>query len=168
MDNTRTKAVKRLLDSWQRYYNITLYEDAKLPLKALCEYYESAEGYAISRKANLWKAKSEEFIFLYEMPVLTKGLLEQCLQEARSAGRKLANIGPGHMCTYITPVFVCGSCEAEALRALKKCRIHKTFLFSFHGWLEVRLAVCQTEERSVATNKAGRDMEKNLKKILFS
>lgn len=168
MDNTRRKTVKCLLDSWQRYYNITSYDNAEPPLRAICEYYEAAEGYVVSRRANLWTAKSEEFIFLYEMPILTADLFRQCLQEARTAGMKLANIGSGHMYTYITPVFVCGSCEAEALRALKKCRIHKTFLFSLHGWMDVRLAVCQTDEHSVATNKAGRCMEKNLKKILFS
>lgn len=168
MSCSREEITSRLLDSYQRYYNITIYDDAKLPLRALCEYYEAAEKYVVSRKVNLWTAKGEEFIFLYEMPVLTRELFEKHLAEAREAGMKLAHIGSGHMYTYITPVFVCDSCEPEALRMLQKCSVHKTFLFSFHGWMDVRLAVCQAADQAVATNKAGRCMEKNLKRILFS
>lgn len=168
MANTRDEVINRLLDSYRTYYNITIYDNERLPLRALCEYYEQAEGFILSRKANLWTAKSEEFIFLYEMPVLTTALFEQCLQDAQSSGMKLAHIGAGHMYTYITPVFVCSSCEPDALRALEKCSIHKTFLFSFHGWMDVRLAACLTDTQSVAVNKAGRCMEKNLKRILFS
>lgn len=157
----------RLVDSCRRNYNITIYDD-KLPLRALCEYYEQAEKYLISRKANLWTANSEEFMFIYEMPVLTLESFEACLSEARTEGMKLANICSGHMYTYITPVFVCESCESEALKALKKCSIHKTFLFSFHGWMDVRLALCQINEQSITTNKAGKCMKKHLEKILFS
>jgi len=168
MAQTLRELTNRLLDSYRRYYNITIYDDEKLPLHALCEYYEQAEKYLISRKANLWTANSEEFIFLYEVPVLTPELFRTCLEQSRTEGMKLANIGSGHMYTYVTPVFICGSCEPEALQALKKCSIHKTFLFSFHGWLDVRLAACQAADRAIITNKAGKCMKKNLEKILFS
>ena len=135
MSCSREEITSRLLDSYQRYYNITIYDDAKLPLRALCEYYEAAEKYVVSRKVNLWTAKGEEFIFLYEMPVLTRELFEKHLAEAREAGMKLAHIGSGHMYTYITPVFVCDSCEPDALT--------RPFFFPFmagwmYGWLSAR------------------------------
>lgn len=167
MVHSTAELTQKLLDSYQRYYNITLYEDG-LPLQALCEYYEQSEKYVVSRKANLWTAKGEEFIFLYEMPILTMELFQRCLDEAVTKGRAMAHIGPGHMYTYITPVFVCEKCEPDALKALKKCRIHKLFRFSLHGWLDVRLAACQVASGTIDTNRTGRDMEKQLKAILFS
>ena len=51
---TREEAVQRLLDSYRAYYNITLFEDEQKPLTALCEFFENAEKYVLTRKANLW------------------------------------------------------------------------------------------------------------------
>lgn len=167
MLDSRKEIVQKLLDSYRTYYNITLY-DEQLPLRARCEYYEHNEKYVVSRKANLWQADSEEFIYLYDVPVLTVELVEKYIAEAREAGMELAHIGKGHMATYITAVFVCDSCEPEAGKLLKKRSIHKAFRFYLHGWMEVRLAAIDIAAQSLTTNRAGRCMEKNLKKIIFS
>ena len=166
MGYTRQEVLGQLLNSYRTYYNVTIYPTEQLPLRALCEYYEQAEKYVVSRKANLWTAQSEEFIYLYEVPVLTLEIFHQCLEEARAAGMELAHIGSGHMYTYITPVFVCDSATPEAIKALKKCSIHKTFRFSLHGWMDVHLALYQADTQEITTNKAGKCMEKLLKKIL--
>ena len=51
--------------------------------------------------------------------------------------------GPGHMASYITPVFICDTCDEDARKALKKCRIYKSFHFSLHGWMDHHTAVVQ-------------------------
>lgn len=167
MSDTRTEVIERLLDSYRTYYNVSLYDEDQLPLRALCEYYEQAERYVLFRRANLWTTQSEEFIYLYEMPVLTLDLFEQCLAEAQAAGMELAHIGPGHMYTYITPIFVCDSSEPAALKALKKTSIHKTFRFSFHGWMDVNLAVYEADSKTITSNRAGKSVKKVLEKVLF-
>lgn len=168
MSFNRSEIITKLLEAYQAFYNITDESLGCQELKALCEYYEQNEGYMVTRKANLWTAKSEEFIYLFEAEHLTMELFERLFELAYGDGRQRAHIGPGHMYTYITPIFICDSADAEAIKALKKVSIHKMFLFSFHGWLDVHTALITTRTDELFTNKSGRCMEKNMKKIIFN
>lgn len=164
---TRESDVEKLLESFRAYYNINLMGASQVPLRAVCEFYEHSEKYVLSRKAELWSADCEEFIYLFETAHLTKALFEECRDFAREDGLKRAHIGPGHMYTYITPVFVCDTCDEAAKRAVKKCRIYKSFQFSLHGWMDFHAAVYEIADNSIFTNAAGRCVGKVLKKVLF-
>ena len=149
------------------YYNITDYGIEKKPLRALCEYYEHAEKYMVSKKVSLWAADSEEFIFLFDVPRLTAEIFESCKEIAYRDGMERLHIGPGHMYSYITPIIVCDTCDEEALRALKKCRIYKSFHFSLHGWMDFHTAVLEVGNNRITTNRSGKYVEEVMKKILF-
>lgn len=164
---TRETAISRLLDSYKAYYNITAYDAEKKPLTALCEFYEHSEKYVLSRKAELWSADCEEFIYLFDIEHLTKELFEKWRDFAKEDGLKRANIGPGHMYTYITPVFVCDTCDDDARRAVRKCRIYQSFQFSLHGWMDYHAAVFETSDNCIFTNRSGKCVEKVLKSVLF-
>lgn len=77
------------------------------------------------------------------------------------------NIGPGHMYSYITPIIVCDTCDEEAAKALKKCRIYKSFHFSLHGWMDFHAAAVIGDNGRIVNNHAGRTTAKILKKVLF-
>ena len=124
------------------------------------------EQYFLFRTNELWSTHQEEFIFLFSVNNLTKELFEQCRDYAYEEGMKLAHIGPGHMYTYITPVFVCETAEPEAVKALEKCKIYKSFKFSFHGWMDFHAACFEASERKLHFNHSGLCMKKNLEKIL--
>ena len=87
---------------------------------------------------------------------------------ASEDGMNRMHIGPGHMCTYITAVIISDSADEDAVKALKKSRLHKSFHFSFHGWMDYRAALVVTDQDSVQTNGAGRCMTKVMKKVLYS
>ena len=74
MQYTRETAISTLLESYKAYYNITTYEQDRKPLTALCEFYEHSEKFVLSRKAELWAADCEEFIFLFDIDCLTKDI----------------------------------------------------------------------------------------------
>ncbi len=165
---TREQAVQRLLESYRAYYNITLFEEEQKPLTALCEFFEHAEKYVLTRKANLWSAESEEFLYLIETEHLTKDIFEKYRDYAYEDGMGRAHIGPGHMYTYITPIFVCDTCDEDARRALKKCRIYKSFQFSLHGWMDFHTAVLELNHNNlITTNGSGKCVGKVLKNVLF-
>lgn len=169
MQYTRESALDRLLEGYSLYYNITKLKDGELPLAAVCEFFEHAEKYVISRQANLWAANCEEFVYLFTLEHLTKEEFEKCRDFAHEDGMKRAHIGPGHMYTYITPIFLCDTCEEDARRALKKCRIYKSFRFSVHGWMDFHTAVLEIlSDNRITTNKSGRCVEKVLKNVLFN
>lgn len=164
---TRETAIDRLLKSYEAYYNITTYQDEQKPLKAVCEFYERSEKFVLSRKAELWSANCEEFIYLFDIDHLTKELFEKCRDFAKEDGLKRANIGPGHMYTYITPIFICDTCDDEAKKAVKRCRIYQSFQFSFHGWMDYHVAVLEISNHKIFTNRSGKCVEKVLKNVLF-
>lgn len=189
MQYTRETAVARLLDGYRPYYDITMSEEKQKPLTAICEFFEHSEKYVLSRRANLWEANCEEFVYLFEMEHLTKDVFERCRDMACKDGLERAHIGPGHMYTYITSIFVCDTCEKDAAAAVKRCRIYKSFRFSLHGWMDFHVAVLEVSSDDgsetkrmpmrgafekgcpngckVTTNRSGRCVEGILKNILF-
>lgn len=170
MKYSRKSAIECLLKSYKTYYNITEtpQTEENIPLVAFCEFYERSEKYVLSRKAELWSANCEEFIYLFETEHLTLEMYERCRDFAKEDGMKHAHIGPDHMYTYITPVFICDSCEEDARKALKKCRIYQSFHFSFHGWMDFHAAVLEVDTDRISTNRSGKCVEKIMKKVLYT
>ena len=168
MEYTRETAINRLLESYRAYYNVTMSEESGSPLTAICEFYEHSEKYVLSRQANLWTANCEEFIYIFDIEHLTSEEFEKCRDMAWADGMKRAHIGPGHMYTYVTSVFICDTCEEEARKALRKCRIYKSFRFSLHGWMDFHTAALEvSNNNTITTNGSGKYVGKVLKKVLF-
>lgn len=168
MQYTREEAIERLLKSYQVYYNINRFEEEQKPLVARCDFFEHSEKYVLSKKAELWSADSEEFLYLLDVPHLTLEIFEKFRDQLHEDGMSRAHIGPGHMYTFITPVFVCDTCDEDARKALKKCRLYKSFHFSLHGWMDYHAAVVELESGRIDTNRSGHTVAKILKKVLYS
>lgn len=173
MKYTRSQAVESLLKSFQAYYNLTLYNKEnpapeKLPLTAVGEYYETSQQYILHRKAEVWSANCEEFLFLFSCERLTADLYREMEAYAHEEGMKRAHIGKGHMYTYITPLVICHEADEDAKRLVKKCRTYKSFLFSIHGWMEMHTAVLECASDTITTNARGKCVGKTLKGVLFS
>lgn len=167
MQYTRETAISKLLDSYRAYFNIFTFEEEQKPLTAICEFFEHSEKYVLSRKAQLWEAECEEFIYLFDVEHLTYEIFEKWKNYAKEDGMKRAHIGPGHMYTYITPIFICDSCDEEARKAIKKCRIYKSFRFSLHGWMDFHTAVFEVKNNKIDTNRSGKCVKGILKNVLF-
>ncbi len=168
MRYSRSEIIDILLKSYIAYYDITDYGSKREPLRALCEYYEHAEKYMVSRKISLWSADREEFIYLFDVPHLTLGAFENCKKTAYEDGMERLHIGPGHMYSYITPIIVCDTCDGDAIKTLKKCHIYKSFQFSLHGWMDFHAAAVIGDSDRIESNRAGRTTAKILKKVLYS
>ena len=189
MEKKRNEAVERLLSGYRRYYTVTRFDGGFNPppeefkglceagkltppvlpgeicFVAVCEYYEKAERYFLFKANELYSTHQEEFIFLFSVKNLTKELFETCRDYAYEAGMELAHIGPGHMYTYITPVFVCETAAADAVKALEKTKIYKSFKFSFHGWMDFHVACFEASKHKLHFNHSGLCMKKNLEKV---
>lgn len=182
-----TLALQKLLAGYERYYNITRFDGSPgsgghreaaqvsppdLPegnhLAAVCEYYERCGQHLFLKSNEIWSANQEEFIFLFSIDHLTKELYKACETYAYETGLAMAHIGKGHMYTYISPVFVCNSADADAKKALEKCSIYKNFLFSFHGWMEFHNACLDASSKTLHFNRRGKCMKKNLSAVLHS
>lgn len=168
MQYTREAAIKRLIEGYRAYFNIIISDGEQDYLAAVCEFFEHTEKYVLSRQANLWTANCEEFVYLFNVEQLSAEIFRQCRDFAREDGMKRAHIGPGHMYTYITPVFICDTLKEDARREIRKCRIYKSFKFSLHGWMDFHTAAFEAESNRITTNRSGKCVEKVLKNVLFN
>lgn len=165
---SRAQVLERMLDGYEAYFDIKRWENQEksLPLAAECSFHVHSEKYVLVKKAKLWDADSNEYVYIFSMPQLTKELYESCKDYAYTEGMKRIDPKPGHMYSYITPVFLCDTCTKEAEQALKRCRIYKSFHFSWYGWMNVHTAVLICEDGRVVTNRMGRGNAKFMKNIL--
>ena len=168
MEYTREAVIDRLLRSYSSCYNIHLIEDDQVPITARCDFFEHSGKYVISKKAELWSADNEEFLYLVNIPHLTTELYQKWRDYIHEDGMNRIHVGPGHMASYITPVFICDTCEEEARKALKKCRIYKSFHFSLHVWADHHTALIELSTGQIDANAGGRQTAKILKKVLYS
>ena len=169
MQYTRESALERLLKNYEPFYNIhmTINGDQS-PITARCDFFEHSGQYVISKKAELWSAENEEFLYLVNIPHLTPELFENLKNEIHEDGMSRIHVGPGHMASYITAVFICDTCDEDARRALRKCRIYKSFHFSLHGWMNFHTALVEVTDGRVTSNASGHHVAKFLKKALYT
>lgn len=165
---TRQEAVEQLLERYGGYYDVWQAEEGDVPfLAAGCDFHAHSEKYILTKKAKLWQAESHEYVFLFSVPQLTEDIYRACEAAAYERGMEKVKPGPEHMYTYITAVFVCDSCTPEARKALRRCRIYKSFRLSYWGWMDFHTALVQLDTGRVNGNFSGRSAAQLLETTLF-
>ncbi len=189
---TRQEACSKLLRLYKSYYNIhrfdggesavreggshkgrtdeevmSIISEESYPLIARCDFFEHSQKYVISQKAELWSADREEFLYLFSMPELSMELFKKCRDYVYTDGMERLNVRPGHMYTYLTAVFLCDSCDADVIKAIKKTRIYKSFHFSLHGWMDYHNVVAVFNDSIIDSNFSGKPSAKFMKKIFY-
>lgn len=164
---TRTEAVDKLLGRYAGYYDISSAQEDQAPLVATCAFHAMSEKYVLSRKAKLWQAGSHEYVYLFSVPHLTEEIYNSCRDYAYASGMELIEPGPTHMYSYITAMFLCDSCDKAAKKALRKCRIYKSFKMAFWGWMDFHSGLAVLEEGKAFSNASGRSAAQLLDKTLF-
>ena len=164
---TREDAVQRLCEIYQSTFDVQLCGEDELPLAAQMDFYAYSSKYVLSKKAKLWEANSFEYVYLFSVPHLTKEIYDACEKLAYDKGMARVKPGPNHMYTYITALFVCDSCDEEARKALKRCKLYKSFRMSYWGWMDFHTALAVLPEEKVSTNASGHSAAQVLNRALF-
>lgn len=164
---TREDAVQRLCEIYQSTFDVQLCGEDELPLAAQMDFYAYSSKYVLSKKAKLWEANSFEYVYLFSVPHLTKEIYDVCEKLAYDKGMARVKPGPNHMYTYITALFVCDSCDEEARKALKRCRLYKSFRMSYWGWMDFHTALAVLPEEKISTNASGHCAAQVLERGLF-
>ena len=163
MTDNRDALLENLLKGYSVYFDVERVEEQEVPIKAVCAFHVHSEKYVLVKSAKLWDADSNEYVYLFSVPELTAEIFEKCKRYAYEKGMEQIDPKPGHMYSYITALFLCDQVTKEGEKALKKCKIYKSFRFSFHGWMEFHTALLCGSDGRIAVNRAGRQMKKMLK-----
>ena len=129
------------------------------------------EKYVLVKKAKLWSVTAYEHVFFLVTDTCSEALLEEFQKsiteymepELVRHGEKYPE--KDHMVTYLTFAVLTETSPDEAfLRAARKFRFDKGYLFNMRGHSEARLVVCDLEKQAVLTNPAGRELKKMYEK----
>ena len=165
--SNRSELLERLILSYSSHYNIeVLPENAPEELAAFCVLDMTQSSYVLSKKTVLWSAQSHEYCYLFSIEHLRENDYNRFLSFVKADG--LARIRPkaGHMCTALSMIILCENADETAVKALKRCRLHKSFRFSFYGWMDGRTALAELSTGRIVTNLSGHDNAKFLKYLL--
>ena len=165
-EKTREELVEALERYFEAYYDVNKASEDAAPLRLRCDLHVNNQKYFLFKKNVMWEANCHEYVYIFSVPKLTDEMYRLCEHVAYEAGMKLVDPVPDHMYTYITCVIVADETEPSAVRALKKCRIYKSFRFSLRGWMEFHTAVLDRSRGRAYTNRSGRAYAKLFNKIL--
>ena len=158
-------AMKKLLPAFEQYYTIKN-EDVTPPFCAEAEFRSHNEQYFIVRSAHIADIDSNEFVYFADPEELTSEKLDELVNAAWNAG--LAKVRPynGHRNSDVSLLVFTKSINQETISSIKKTKLYKSYKFSFHGWSHFKLAVCNTSDMEVYTNRQGKDYTKLIKQNL--
>ena len=104
---TRIEAIDKLCESYSVYFDVERFEENEDLLAATAFLYVHSEKYVLVKAAKLWEADSNEYVYIFNVPHLTKEIFTKCRDYAHKDGMSRIEPKPGHMCSYITALFIC-------------------------------------------------------------
>ena len=164
---TRLEAIDKLCDSYSAYFDVERFNDDDAELAATCFLYVHSEKYVLVKAAKLWEADSNEYVYIFSVPHLTKEIFARCRDYAYNEGMSHIEPEAGHMCSYITALFICDTADADAVKALKRTRIYKSFRLSYYGWMDFHTGLVVLPEEKISTNASGHCAAQVLERGLF-
>ena len=158
-------AIKKILPAFEQYYTVKK-EDITPPFCNEAEFRSHNEQYFLVRSAHIADIDSNEFVYFADPDELTPEKLEELVNTAWNTG--LAKVRPynGHRNSDISLFIFAESLSSETIQIIKKTKLYKSYKFSFYGWSHFKLAVCNTSNMEVYTNRQGKDYAKLIKKNL--
>lgn len=162
---TLQERLEQLLEAYSHHYDISrdvTVEGGTFPATAF--YHLRDENYLISKKHVMSALEQHEYVYFFLTDHLDTATLHDQIALSQTAG--LSHIKPDkeHMFSYVTLVVLANTIDPEAKRALKRTKLRKNYLFTFHGWMEFHLAAMECDTESFLSNRAGTEARKNLER----
>ena len=165
VDSLRSALEQRLLKAFSSQYDIAPITDGS-SLKAACAFHSRDSQYVLSKKVELWAAEHHEYLYLFSLPRLEEGAVEEIVSQTLELGSPLVKPHAQHMYTYLTALVLCDRADGQALRVLEKKKHRREFKLSLHGWMEFRIAAVDLSTGEITTNRAGKAFGKDLRRLV--
>ena len=163
MEMTLRERLEKLLNAYSHHYDIARdveVDGGRVPASAF--YFMRDEHYLIRRDKKFYAIEQHDYTYFDVVENLDAETLEARIDLSRRAGLGQVKPHKEHMCSYVTLVILADAITPEAVKRIKRTRFRKNFLFSFHGWMEYRIAAMDCSAMRFYSNPAGRDPRKTL------
>lgn len=153
-----------LLSRYQANFDITRnYKLGSRIYPAYAYFYSFGEKYVLKKEAQLWAIKAYEHVLFEHMEYFSISHLEQIRNvienhmEPQLVRNNEKYPEKDHMCSYLTFVMTVNTDPSpETIKAIKKFKFDKGYMFNFRGHSAARLAVVSLSTGHVYSNYCGR------------
>lgn len=166
-EQTKNEVFETILKTYLAYFNVE--KDVTIngtSYNAIAEYHSRGEKYFLTKKAKLWAAETNEYVYFIICENLDAETLNKLFSEV--INYSLTRIKPHseHMFSYISMVIITERPEQNVSTQVSKLTFKKNFKFSLHGWTDFRLALLDVSDKKIITNSSGKEIARNFKKSL--
>ena len=161
------QAIKKLLPAFSQYYTIKE-TDITPPFCAEAEFRSHNEQYFLVRSAHIADIDSNEFVYFADPDSLNTEKLQEFTKSAWENGLSKVRPYNGHRNSDVSLLIFSKTISPETINVIKKTKLYKSYKFSLHGWSHFKLAVCNTSNLEIYTNRHGKDFIKLIKKNIKS
>ena len=150
-----------LLNTYRTWHDVFLNENvSELPLLATAEFRSRNERFVLVKQAKLWAAESYEFSYIFSLDKLDEAMAKECVYFALSDGMPKIKPHSEHMCSFISVIFIANEVDSSAISYIKKAKNYKSFHFSLHGWMALKVLAKDVGKGLLYTNRSGKDLKK--------
>lgn len=165
----REDVVERLLAAHEAWFDVERdHVFAGRTFPGYAEFHSAASQYVLVKRAKLWEAKSDEYLFFWPTERLTAAELQDLVAFMTTEGLAKVQLGPSHMSSYLSMVIVTDSAEEGIERLVKTTRFRKNFALGFKGWADLRLAVVDLAAGRIYANNQGKPLVETLAANAFA
>lgn len=165
----RAELLDKLRASYEYYYDIADGDmGSELPLLYTATFHVRSEGYVLIKKAKIWAAETNEYAYIFSVPVLDAETASRCIEYALNDGFPKIAPYPEHRESYIIALFVADVIDEEAVKIIRSRKFYKSFKLGLWGWMALRTAAVGLEKELIVTNKAGGNLVSFFRKLLRS
>lgn len=157
----------KLIPTYEAYFDIQndfILDNFKYKAKA--DFHSRSEKYMLMKSAQLWAHENHEYTYFFSASSLNLEEFNNLTATTLNHGLTFVKPAKDHMYTYITLIYLADKIDKDVVKALQKCKYHKAYNFSLHGWCDFRVIGIDFEENKVYTNSIAREFSKSFKKIL--
>ena len=166
MSLERFAFLEQLRDSYSAYYNI--YENdgrTELPLAFSADFIQRNESYWLSKKMVTWANETNEFCYVFSAEYFDRTTVSKCIDFALDEGLPRVKPHKEHQYTNVKALFVYESFTPEAVKSVRKRRLHQEYHHGFWGYTDLLLCGVNPQTEEVFVNRAGNPMKAYFRKL---
>ena len=164
---TKELFLQKLLPSYESFYNIQHNVSCGERIyPATAEYHSRSEKYVFVRSAKLWATEMNEYTYFALADTPGKEEFISLKKDVLQAGLSQIKPHSEHMYSYVSLLLLADSLGEDVIKEIKKAKYHKTYLFSLHGWMHLRIAAVDLSNGMVYGNQRGKELLPLLQHIL--
>ena len=164
---TKELFLQKLMPSYEAFFDIQYnVAHGSIQFPAIAQFHSRSEKYVLVRSAKLWATEMNEYAYFAFADLPDREGFASLKKEVLQLG--LAQIKPHseHMYSYVTLILISDLLPDDIIEQIKKTNYHKTYLFSFHGWMYLRIAAVDLSNGKVYSNHRGKELLPLLQNIL--